>query len=41
MSAQMEFWLYLYFPQLQLDKLLLLQNTTHKALSGQGKQSSS
>lgn len=36
MSAQMEFWLYLYFPQLQLDKLLLLQNTT-TALSGQGK----
>lgn len=26
MSAQMEFWLYLYFPQLQLDKLLLLQH---------------
>lgn len=36
MSERMEFWLYLYFPQLQLDKLLLLQNTT-TALSGQNK----
>lgn len=36
MSERMEFWLYLYFPQLQLDKLLVLQNTT-TALSGQNK----
>ena len=36
MSERMEFWLYLYFPQLQLDKLLLLQHTT-TALSAQGK----
>jgi protein ImuB len=29
MAAQMEFWLYLYFPQLQLDKLLVQQHS-HK-----------
>jgi protein ImuB len=32
MAAQMEFWLYLYFPQLQLDKLLLLQHATTQTL---------
>ena len=36
MSAQMEFWLYLYFPQLQLDKLLVQHNSS-TALSAQGK----
>ena len=39
MSAQMEFWLYLYFPQLQLDKLLVLHSSTPatKTLSDKGK----
>lgn len=38
MAAQMEFWLYLYFPQLQLDQLLMQQGSAQPLAAAQTRQ---
>jgi protein ImuB len=40
MSAQMEFWLYLYFPQLQLDKLVVLHSNSSTTTASSNKDKS-